>query len=277
MKSIILFFAICFFSQLNFAQQKTGCLSGDCGNGKGSYLFPNGDKYEGDFVDFHLNGFGNYIDSYGNVYIGYFKDDKFNGVGSFTRTDGTKYIGEFKDGRRNGLGTQWYSQTYKEKGKWENDRYIEKAEFEDFVVQEGYDFCNEFIKIFKASVNDFSTVKGKRVSEFIEGSYYCTINVKELSTVEINDKEGYSGTYFKGDKTEGLKKFEELNGLITKCTQKLCCTFQNKFSNGVTEKKYEYLPQSVTMDCNTDLLKEKILVLCKIQGNQVTVILQIPN
>ncbi len=265
------------FVNVGFAQQKTGCQSGDCGNGKGAFLFPNGDKYEGDFVDFHLNGFGKYIDARGNIYIGNFKNDKFNGKGMFTRSDGTKYIGEFVDGRRNGLGTQWYSETYKEKGKWENDRFIETAEFEDFVIEESYDFCTEFLKIYNASVSRFATVKGKQVSEYIADSYYCTVKIKELSTAEINDKDGYCGIYYKGDKTEGLKKLEELNKLMLKCTQNSCCTFQNKFSNGVSEKIYEFIPLTVTSLCNSDLLKVKIRILCKVQGTQVVVSLQVSN
>jgi len=254
MKYIVICVAFCFFNQNIFSQQKTGCLSGDCRNGKGVYLFTNGDKYEGDFVDDHLVGFGKYIDSRGNIYTGYFKNDTFNGVGSFLRSDGTKYIGEFKDGRRSGLGTQWYSETYKEKGKWENDRFIDNAEFEDFIVEESYDFCKEFLKIFYSSVDNFSSVKGKKVSDFIEGSYYCTVKLKELSIVEINEKDGFMGTYFNGDKGEGLKKFEELNSLILSCNKSSCCSFQNKFTNGV-----------------------KIQVLCKIQGNLASVMLQIPN
>jgi hypothetical protein len=277
MKTILLFISVFIFSISLFSQQKTGCISGDCENGKGVFQFPNGDKYEGDFESSHLKGYGTYTDSRGNIYIGYFKDDKFNGVGKFTRTDGTKYIGEFLNGKRNGLGTQWYSETYKEKGKWENDRYLEPADFEDFVISESYDFCTEFLKVFNASVNNFSEVKGKQVSEYITDSYYCTVKLKELTTVEINDNEGFSGVYFKGEKEEGLKKFEELNKLISSCVTKGCCVFQNNFLNGVTEKKYEFTPVSVSANCDSNLLKHKIVVTCLIQKNLTVVNLSIKN
>lgn len=277
MKTLVALISAFLISLSVFSQAKTGCISGDCMNGKGVFLFPNGDKYEGDFEESHLKGYGTYTDFRGNVYVGYFKDDKFNGKGMFTRTDGTKYIGEFANGKRNGLGTQWYSETYKEKGKWENDRYVEAAEFEDFVINEAYDFCTEFLKIFNASANNFLEVKGKQVSEYITDSYHCTVKIKELSTVEINDKDGYSGAYFKGNKEEGLKKFEELNKLISTCVTKTCCVFQNKFLNGVTEKRYEYSPVSVSANCNTNLLKEKIIIVCKIQKDLTEVILSIKN
>jgi len=277
MKLMVFIIIVIFISINVFSQSQYGCISGNCENGKGTYAFKNGDKYEGDFIDSHLNGFGKYTDVNGNVYTGYFKGDKFNGKGMFVRSDGTKYIGEFFNGKRNGLGTQWYSETYKEKGKWENDRFLEKAEFEDFVISESYDFCNEFNKILSASANNFIDVKGKQVSEYITDSYYCTIKLKELSTVEINDKEGYTGSYYKGEKNEGLKKFEEFNKLILKCVEKCCVTYQNKFLNGISEKKYEFNPLTYTINCSPNLLKVKIEVVCKIQGTQSEVILHISN
>ena len=277
MKTILVFISVLLISLTVSSQTKTGCISGDCSNGKGVFVFPNGDKYEGDFEESHLKGYGKYTDFRTNVYVGYFKDDKFNGKGMFTRSDGTNYIGEFVNGKRNGLGTQWYSETYKEKGKWENDRYIEPAEFEDFVISESYDFCTEFLKVYNASANNFSEVKGKQVSEYITDSYYCTVKIKELSIVEINDKEGFTGVYFKGEKEEGLKKFEELNKLLLSCVSKSCCVFQNKFLNGVAEKKYEFIPVSVSANCNSNLLKEKIVIVCNIQKNLTEVILSIKN
>lgn len=269
-------FLFVLFIALNVASQtKTGCNSGNCENGKGVYIFSNGDKYEGNFIDSHLNGFGKYTDALGNVYTGNFKNDKFNGVGMFVRTDRTKYIGEFVDGKRNGLGTQWYSDSYKEKGKWENGRFIENAEFEDFVISEGYDFCVEFNKILLSAANKFEDIKGKQVSDYITDSYYCNVQLKELSIVEINDIEGYTGSYFKGEKGEGLKKFEEFNKLIAQCLNKSICTFQNKLLNGVTEKKYLYTPGSCGSSANPNMFKVNVEVVCKIQGNQSDVVLHI--
>ncbi|MBI5540792.1 MAG: hypothetical protein HY951_12080 [Bacteroidia bacterium] len=277
MKDLILVLMLVVFTISGFSQSKTGCQSGNCENGKGVYIFNTGDKYEGEFVNSHLNGFGKYTDVNGNVYTGDFKDDKFSGKGMFVRSDGTKYIGEFLNGKRSGLGTQWYSQTYKEKGKWENDRFIENAEFEDFVISESYDFCTEFNKILSASVNSFAEIKGIPVSEYITDSYLCKVKLKELSTVEINDKEGYSGSFFKGNKVEGLKKFEELNKIILKCVEKSCCTYKNTLVNGVTEKKYQFSPVTYISSCNSKIMTVKIEVVCKIQGTESDVILHITN
>lgn len=276
MKKILLCAILAIFSITVQAQQNK-CVSGDCGNGFGVCEFQNGDKYEGEFVNYHLHGFGKYTDAMGNVYTGDFKDDKFNGVGKFVRTDGTWYIGEFLNGKRHGSGTQWYSKTFKDKGKWENDRFIADAEFEDFVVSDGYDFCASFQKILKSSANGFAAVKGAQISEYIKGSYYCTEKVKELTAVEINETEGYKGTWFKGDKTEGLKKLEELNKQIEKCTQSGCCSYKADFKNGVDVKYWEYSPVTVNSSCDQNLLKVKIKAVYTVKGTGCEVVLIISN
>jgi len=51
-------------STLTFAQQpataKKTCLSGNCINGKGKVIYPNGDTYDGDFVNAIPQGFGTF-------------------------------------------------------------------------------------------------------------------------------------------------------------------------------------------------------------------------
>ena len=64
-------------------------------NGQGTYTYPNGDKYEGEF-----------------------KEGEKNGQGTFTFSDGRKYVGEFKDGK------PWKGTMYDKEGtligKWVN-------------------------------------------------------------------------------------------------------------------------------------------------------------
>ena len=58
------------------------CVDGNCTNGKGTYTFPSG-----------------------NEYVGEFKNGKPNGEGIFTYPNGGMHMGEYKNGKRNGLGT----------------------------------------------------------------------------------------------------------------------------------------------------------------------------
>ena len=57
-------------------------LREEYGNGQGTYIYTNGDKF-----------------------VGNWKNGKYHGHGTFTYPDGIMYVGEFKDGLKNGQGT----------------------------------------------------------------------------------------------------------------------------------------------------------------------------
>ena len=70
-------------------------------NGQGTYIYPNGEKYEGDW-----------------------KNGKYHGHGTFTSFDGDKYVGEFKDEKF------WNGTTYEIDGNifgnWVNGKLIKQ-------------------------------------------------------------------------------------------------------------------------------------------------------
>jgi len=51
-------------------------LREEYGNGQGTYIYPNGEKYEGDWKNGKYHGHGTYSWSNGNKYVGEFKDNK---------------------------------------------------------------------------------------------------------------------------------------------------------------------------------------------------------
>ena len=55
-------------------QTTTGCTDGNCTDGTGTYVYKNGNKYEGQFKDGRKNGTGTYFYKNGNKYEGQFKD-----------------------------------------------------------------------------------------------------------------------------------------------------------------------------------------------------------
>ena len=74
-------------------------------NGFGTYIWPDGDRYEGEWRDGKRHGYGTYIKADGARYEGEWRDGKTHGHGTFTWTDGGRYEGEWRDGKRHGYGT----------------------------------------------------------------------------------------------------------------------------------------------------------------------------
>jgi len=94
------------------------CVSGDCENGYGTYLYLDGEKYIGKWKDNKFNGEGTLIFKDGK-YVGEFEDGRYHGHGTFTNTKGDKYVGDFQDGLFDGKGTYtWGESPYK------GDKYI---------------------------------------------------------------------------------------------------------------------------------------------------------
>ncbi|MBL6811325.1 MAG: hypothetical protein ISQ63_00410 [SAR86 cluster bacterium] len=78
-------------------------------DGKGTYYWPDNRIYIGDFKEGKSDGKGTMTWPNGDEYVGDFKEDKRTGKGTFTWSDGSNYVGDFVDGWRTGKGTHTYS------------------------------------------------------------------------------------------------------------------------------------------------------------------------
>ena len=65
---------------------------------KRTYIFPNGDKYVGEYMDEKRHGKGTFTSTKGDKYVGDFRYGFFNGKGTYTWGEGDnigdKYVGE---------------------------------------------------------------------------------------------------------------------------------------------------------------------------------------
>ena len=104
--------------------QESGCTNGDCENGKGRYIFPNGDKYIGEFKAAQLDGRGVYTFKNGNVYQGQFKDNMRHGYGTYKWINGDTYIGEYVKNEREGEGAYYYADGKLEKGTFKKGQFV---------------------------------------------------------------------------------------------------------------------------------------------------------
>ncbi|RLD78201.1 MAG: hypothetical protein DRJ10_10730, partial [Bacteroidetes bacterium] len=121
---LILIFSVIWFNVLS---QKTGCISGDCDNGYGTWVYKSGAKYVGYFSKMKFHGQGKFYYANGDTYKGYFANDKYNGYGVYyNKGTGDKYTGYWKNEKKYGQGTIVFggkskSAGEKYKGNWVND------------------------------------------------------------------------------------------------------------------------------------------------------------
>jgi len=64
---ILMFLPFIGFGQSGNFGEKTGCISGDCTNGYGTYIFSNGSKYVGEWRNDKQHGQGTYTFKSGEV------------------------------------------------------------------------------------------------------------------------------------------------------------------------------------------------------------------
>ena len=131
-----LLFIVCqVHSQSN--NNSTGCISGDCENGQGTYIFDDGIKYEGDFKNGHLTGKGTIYWPNGNTYTGELLNGKRHGLGYSKLKSGASYRGFFYNGKQHGYGSAYDENRKSFGGKWKNGEHIEGG-FNLSFLSDGY-------------------------------------------------------------------------------------------------------------------------------------------
>ena len=95
---------------------KTGCISGDCQNGSGTYILPDG-----------------------SVYVGEFEQGEIHGVGVCYYRDGSRYQGEWAHRLPHGKGTRYFPNGQKRTGNWRRGLAIgPDGHYESIASQEKY-------------------------------------------------------------------------------------------------------------------------------------------
>lgn len=89
-------------------------------DGRGTMIYSNGDRYDGEFRGGKRNGCGTFTFTNGRSYVGQFRDDQFQGQGIWTLENGDRYIGEFQANKCDGQGTFISVDGSQKTGIWEN-------------------------------------------------------------------------------------------------------------------------------------------------------------
>jgi uncharacterized protein YgiM (DUF1202 family) len=112
--------AFCLLPNLTFGLEGV-CIDGDCEDGQGTYIFPSGAKYVGEFANGVRHGQGSMTYPDGTKYVGYWQNDMSHGKGTLFSVDKFEYTGEFANGVRHGQGTLKIVDGITYKGQWAND------------------------------------------------------------------------------------------------------------------------------------------------------------
>lgn len=99
------------------------CLTGNCQNGSGTYLYTNGAKYNGQFTAGKPHGKGTMDYNAKSRYNGEWNNGVREGQGKMVYQNGDVYVGPFTRGRVNGdSGTMIYANGDKYTGQWVSEQ-----------------------------------------------------------------------------------------------------------------------------------------------------------
>lgn len=94
-------------------------------NGRGSMLYPNGNRYDGEYRNGQRNGCGTFTFDNGRRYVGEFQNDLFSGRGVWMLENGDRYIGDFEFNRCNGEGVYIFADGTSQSGIWQQGRLVD--------------------------------------------------------------------------------------------------------------------------------------------------------
>ncbi len=97
--------------------------------GKGTYIWANGDRYEGDFVDDEPSGRGKFVFASGDQYEGEYSKGAFNGKGIFVAKNGDKTDGVFLNNKANGQAVYVFASGDKYEGEMAAGKMSGKGKF----------------------------------------------------------------------------------------------------------------------------------------------------
>ncbi|MEM1240169.1 MAG: pentapeptide repeat-containing protein [Cyanobacteria bacterium P01_H01_bin.26] len=97
---------------------------GKPGDGRGTMVYPNGNRYHGEYRDGQRSGCGTFVFDNGRRYVGQFSNDLFSGRGVWQLENGDRYIGDFEFNKCNGEGVYIFADGTSESGIWQQGRLV---------------------------------------------------------------------------------------------------------------------------------------------------------
>ena len=160
---------------------------------KGTMIYSNGAKYEGQWRNDKKNGKGIFTSSHyfnckykvGMKYEGEFKDDKFDGHGVTSYTNGDKFEGEWKNNKQYGKGVVSYFDGSKYDGEWKDGKFDGIGIFylKNGEKFEGRFFDNKYNGYGKYYYNNGDYLEGIFKNDLPRGN--CILHKSDGTTVNV--------------------------------------------------------------------------------------------
>lgn len=172
--AFLLLFVIAFGSS-SLAQ----CVQGDCINGRGTYIYPSGAKYIGDF-----------------------KNGEIHGIGVCYYTDGSKYSGEWKHRYPDGRGTKTYPDGTKRTGLWRRGKPVDEHGniLEEYIAKKKEELQDDGTNIQSGCLKG-DCKNGYGIFAYPDGSKY----EGEFSNGKFNGR----GTFYFPDSSQYTGEFKD--------------------------------------------------------------------
>lgn len=113
------FFSLFFILLCSHVNAFVGCLSGNCYEGYGVYIYPSGGRYEGEFLKANPNGKGKLLFPNGDLYVGQWVNSYRQGTGILYMHNGDEYEGGFYFSKFHGIGKYKYVKGDVYQGNWQ--------------------------------------------------------------------------------------------------------------------------------------------------------------
>jgi hypothetical protein len=182
------------------------CDSGDCVNGQGTYTFPDGDQYVGEWRDGEMHGQGTYVQQnrydqhISSTYVGEWSNGSANGQGTVTYDDGSVFVGEYRAGLRNGQGTMTHPDGRVEAGTWEDGEIVYESPLAEFEATNSGDDLVTWLVLTETCADEFllsGAVSGSLVEAF-EGMISRGIAEERFTSSEVNEAVRQNNLLFAG-------------------------------------------------------------------------------
>lgn len=198
---------------------------------RSTYIYPNGDKYMGQWQNGKKHGIGIYYYSDSRTYQGRWRNGKRHGRGTFTMSDGTKYSGVWQNGVIVGEVTCIYNNGNRYSGGWKNGMRHGQGTY--IYHKSSKWFGNEYTGQWKNDMMDgygvYSYADGAKYEgqwrnnkQHGVGTYYFTDGNKYQGQWKNDFRHGQGSlTYANGDKYTGIWINDKMPGRVVISWKKL--------------------------------------------------------